>query len=65
MNPAVSRSHLMIEVENNTVYVTDCGSRNHTFVNGAVLTANEKVPIENSSILRIADMDFEVIFNYG
>ncbi len=65
MNPAVSRSHLMIEVENNTVYVTDSGSRNHTFVNGAVLTVNEKVPIENSSILRIADMDFEVIFNYG
>ena len=65
MNPAVSRSHLMIDVENNTVYVTDRGSRNHTFVNGAVLTANEKVPIENSSILRIADMDFEVVFNYG
>lgn len=65
MNPAVSRSHLVIEVEYNTVYVKDCGSRNHTFINGAVLTADERVLLENNNCLRIADMDFEVIFNYG
>lgn len=65
MNPAVSRSHLMIEVDNNSVYVTDLGSRNHTFINGSLISANEKAVLKDKSCLRIADMDFEVIFNYG
>ena len=61
-NSAVSRRHCVIERADGKAYVFDLGSLNHTYVNGDKLQGNEKVLIRNHDILRIADMDFEIIF---
>lgn len=60
MNPAVSRYHLVIEIDGYKAYVTDLNSSNHTFIDRMIIPANQKVLLEDQSVLRIADMDFEV-----
>lgn len=60
MNPAVSRYHLVIEIDGDKAYVTDLNSSNHTFINRMIIPANQKVLLEDQRVLRIANMDFEV-----
>ncbi len=61
-NGAISRRHCVLERTDGSLYVSDLGSLNHTYVNGRMLENGEKVKVNNHDILRIADMDFEIIF---
>lgn len=61
-NSAISRRHCAIERLDGHLYVSDFGSLNHTYVNGQILTADEKVELHDHDILRLADMEFEIIY---
>ena len=61
-NGAISRRHCAIERQGGSLYVSDLGSLNHTYVNGRMLENGEKTKVNDHDILRIADMDFEIIF---
>ncbi|MCR5772078.1 MAG: FHA domain-containing protein [Butyrivibrio sp.] len=64
MNPAVSRTHCRIDIDGDKVYITDLGSSNHTYIDGLMITDDQNVLLKDGSVLRIADMDFKVVFNY-
>lgn len=61
-NSAISRRHCAIERLDGHLYVSDLGSLNHTYVNGQILTTDEKVELHDHDILRLADMEFEIIY---
>lgn len=61
-NVAISRRHCALERVDGSLYVSDLGSLNHTYVNGRMLESGEKAKVNDHDILRIADMDFEIIF---
>lgn len=61
-NGAISRRHCALERVDGLLYVSDLGSLNHTYVNGRMLESGEKTKVKDHDILRIADMDFEIIF---
>ncbi|WOO34512.1 DUF6382 domain-containing protein [Anaerocolumna sp. AGMB13020] len=48
---SVSRLHAVITKRDNTVFLTDLGSTNGTYVNGQKLEKNQSVPVENSDEL--------------
>lgn len=50
---ALSRPHLRIDYQNNTLSVTDLGSSNGTFINGQRLTPHQAVPINEQSQIRL------------
>lgn len=60
-NMKISRKHAMIQYENDTFYITDNGSKNHTFVNGECIPAYERVVLSVGSVVRFADEEFEFI----
>ena len=57
-NTAISRSHANIIIENGQCFVEDMNSTNHTFVNGAMITGNQKVQLKDSDIVRLANEEF-------
>lgn len=61
-NSAISRKHCVLERHDGHLYISDLGSLNHTYVNRHMLESGEKVMIKDHDILRIADMDFEIVF---
>jgi hypothetical protein len=50
---ALSRPHLRIDVQNNTLLVTDLNSSNGTFINGQRLAPNQAVPINEQTQIRL------------
>ena len=61
-NSAISRKHCVLERHDGHLYISDLGSLNHTYANGYMLESGEKVMIKDRDVLRIADMDFEIVF---
>jgi hypothetical protein len=57
---AVSRIHCKILRRDNQYCVVDLGSSNGTYLNGARLPANTQFPLEDGSVLRLADSEFYV-----
>lgn len=57
-NTAISRSHANIIIENGEYFVEDMNSTNHTFVNSAMITGNQKVQLKDSDIIRLANEEF-------
>ena len=47
---------------NNSYFVQDLDSANHTFVNGIIIPAFQLMELEQSDIVSIADIDFRVNF---
>lgn len=50
---ALSRTHCMIYLENNCVYVKDCDSKTGTFVNGKLLGSSIPILLENFDIIQL------------
>jgi len=60
-NTAISRSHAYIVNRNNEYYIVDTNSKNHTYVDGKLITPNTEINITNDCKIKLADEDF--IFN--
>ena len=60
-NKMISRTHCKITNRNGLYAVTDLQSANGTFVNGAKLEAGRPYPIKNGDIIRLANIDFQVV----
>ena len=58
-NTAVSRSHANIVKRNDSYFIVDNGSTNHTYVDNQVITANTEVKIEHGTKIRLANESFE------
>lgn len=58
-NTAISRSHANFITRDETFFVMDTNSTNHTFLNGQMIKSNEEVPLVNGDIVRLAQEDFE------
>ena len=50
---ALSRTHCMIYLENNRVYIKDCDSKTGTFVNGKLLGSSIPILLENFDIIQL------------
>lgn len=57
-NTAISRSHANIHTENGEYFIEDTNSTNHTYINGSLITSNQKVKITNGDKIRLANEDF-------
>ena len=53
----VWRVHARIENIDDNYYVTDLGSKNGTYLDGARLVANEKYKLENNSNIKLANIN--------
>lgn len=60
VSEAVSRRHCLITKINNTFFVQDLDSVNHTFVNNTVVPPFELMELADRDILGVADVDFRV-----
>lgn len=58
-NPTISRSHANIVIENEEYYIMDMNSKNHTFVNGRLLSGAKKVKLIHGSSILLANEEFE------
>ena len=58
-NTAVSRSHANIITRENTYFVVDTNSTNHTFVNGKMIQSNTETEIHHGDKIRLGNEDFE------
>lgn len=58
-NPAISRSHATIITRENTYFIVDTNSTNHTYVDGKMIQPNTEVPIQQGTKIRLGNEDFE------
>lgn len=58
-NKAVSRSHAEIRLKGANVYLVDCNSTNHTYVNNKLLLPNMEELLRDGCIVKFADEEFE------
>ncbi|MDR2088610.1 MAG: FHA domain-containing protein [Clostridiales Family XIII bacterium] len=58
-NNAIGRSHANIITDGNRYCVLDTNSKNHTYVNGAMITGSTEVEITHGTKLRLANEEFE------
>lgn len=58
-NTAVSRSHANIITRENTYFVVDTNSTNHTFVNGKMIQSSTETEIHHGDKIRLGNEDFE------
>lgn len=61
-NNVISKKHASIYRRECIYFVGDDGSKNHTYVNGVMLTNNE-VELHNGDILKLANEEFEFYIN--
>lgn len=57
-NSAVSRKHAEILIEGNHYFIVDKNSTNYTYVDGRVISPNQKVEIFSDTKIRLANEDF-------
>lgn len=57
-NSAVSRCHVDIITRGHRYFIIDLNSKNGTFINGHMITANTETEIKNQDSLRLANEDF-------
>lgn len=60
-NNMISRKHCEITKEGGNYFITDLGSANGTYVNGAKIQPNVPTPIANGDIIRLANSDFQIV----
>ncbi len=58
-NTAISRSHANILRKGPDFYIVDTNSKNHTYVNGMMITPNMETKLNNGTIICLADEEFE------
>ena len=54
----ISREHMQLSYENGIVMLADLGSRNHTFVNGIMVS--RKTVMQQGDIIRMGDSEFRI-----
>ncbi|MDD7543454.1 MAG: DUF6382 domain-containing protein [Peptoniphilaceae bacterium] len=57
-NPAISRKHACIIGKGNQFYIQDCGSTNHTYLEGIRLDEGKEYLLQQHSHLRLADEEW-------
>lgn len=62
-NKMISRVHCKITVHGNKYCITDLQSANGTFVNHTRLQPNQPTPLKNGDLVKLANSDFQVVFN--
>jgi pSer/pThr/pTyr-binding forkhead associated (FHA) protein len=55
----VGRQHCVIERVNSQHFITDLNSKNKTYVDGNIVWPYSRVQIQDKSVIRIADEEFE------
>lgn len=60
-NPKISRKHCRITCENGVYFISDEGSANGTFVNGARVAQGQRCQINKGDIIRLANSDFQIV----
>ena len=58
-NGAISRTHAIIRVKDNGVYLEDCNSTNGTYVDNRRIVAGQSVKLSDGSVIKLADEEFE------
>ena len=58
-NTAISRSHADIVTADNTYFIIDMNSTNHTFINGNMIQSGDQVQMNHGDILKLANEEFE------
>lgn len=58
-NAAVSRCHANIICKNGAFYIVDMNSKNHTYVNGSMITSNQETLLNQGDLICMADENFE------
>ncbi len=58
-NTAISRSHADIVTVDNTYFIIDMNSTNHTFINGNMIQSGDQVQMNHGDILKLANEEFE------
>lgn len=61
-NPAISRSHANIIIQQNGYYIEDMNSTNHTYVNDKMIVGGSAVKLEQDARIRLGNEEF--IFQY-
>jgi len=56
----ISRIHFKIQIKQNTLYVSDLDSTNHTYYNGHMLVSGEEVALQDGGVIKAADVSFRV-----
>jgi pSer/pThr/pTyr-binding forkhead associated (FHA) protein len=59
----VSRRHAVLKVDRRQLLLTDLGSSNGTWLNGAQLSPNEPIRLESGDELRLGKLVVKVFFN--
>ena len=54
-NPAISRKHAKIVLNDNKFYIIDLNSTNHVYVDGKAIPADTPIPIIDGTKIRLAD----------
>ena len=60
-NTAVSRSHANVISRDGEYFIVDTNSKNHTYVNGAMIQSNTETKIGHGDKIRLANEDFEFV----
>ncbi len=60
VSSAISRRHCRIFRQGTQYYLTDLGSKNHTYLNDRMLSGQEAVPVREGDRVRIADVEFTI-----
>ena len=58
-NTAISREHAKILTKGMDFYIVDTNSKNHTYVNGTIISPNLEIKLNHGTIIRLADEEFE------
>lgn len=61
-NPAISRSHANIIIQQDGYYVEDMNSTNHTYVNDNIVVSGSQVKLEQGAKIRLGNEEF--VFQY-
>lgn len=55
----IGRKHCRILTRGAACYISDCHSQNHTYLNGALLSPDQEVCLQDGDILLLADEEFQ------
>lgn len=58
-NSYISRGHASIITRDGRYFIVDNNSRNHTYVNGQVITSSTEVELQNGYTIKLANEEFE------
>ena len=63
-NPAVSRVHIRLSTDKDSIYIEDLNSTNGTFINDEKIESYEMREIKIGDKITLANMDFKVIVDF-